>query len=881
MNSTIINEISQKTFCAKILIIRFICFKAIAMSLVLSNVAVLVFLPAQVQAQTVPIVITADQPNVWTLEQAHYLLAQMHRRNLDLKAKGLTDLDANAINGINIDILKTLLEVGVEFSQEDLVNNRQAKSNIGFNNTRRQALIKQNDEYRRKTLQLTEDIAILNSRLRQAQTEEERAAINAEIEQKTALQAKVDKQIELNNDELKTLNPADSKVRDTTSSADFEKDKQGGLLDDSFKAAAKKIIENADNPPKLNASLQLDNFLQLQYEIISKQLTLLRDEVGPGERLLFLELPQSINASYDKANNKWAQSWWKILGYTKAEKECESENGKKFSKNGCVGTNSDLINTSDTIESILTGTGVKKNDSITQTSTYIELSKQIRSAVLNNTSITPQQVRTVELIPRQSSLNVNDIKLRNKAGVFNFVASFLFGLGANVNYQRQREQYSQFVQQELYSSAFGKGSREFGWTFTPMPGTERLLSGVRTTYAIVVVPKEANSIILSSKGCYFRRSDSQPQDFERATFRQSNNSGCSESRNFLIPIPGGGNDSNNDFFIKGLTYKSVKKNNRIVVSIYGKNFSSQIGIMINGVPLKQAVGIAQPFIRDDSETALKVISDLTNEKIKGNFERIDSNQIVATFEIPDFEGTPVITLVAPGIAIDINRSDLDNLYINGTPNTSLENSAFMFGSKPSGATPLKIDSVEVFPIAGTNNVNALIYGEGFNKCQNIIINGASAALGAGVAPKLLTLQYKPNPVDELLKFNLTCNAGNDIIKSQSIKNPFYIPQRIVPANTVYNPTYLRIDNVKFISYEDSTLVVELEGSGFTDNLTPNVGQLVVQSATKAVYQLSNPSSSQIITFTDADAGFHVRKVITRAPYPKQLSTETTTKTENN
>jgi nucleoside 2-deoxyribosyltransferase len=28
------------------------------------------------------IIVNADQPNVWTLEQAHYLLAQMHRRNL-------------------------------------------------------------------------------------------------------------------------------------------------------------------------------------------------------------------------------------------------------------------------------------------------------------------------------------------------------------------------------------------------------------------------------------------------------------------------------------------------------------------------------------------------------------------------------------------------------------------------------------------------------------------------------------------------------------------------------------------------------------------------------------------------------------------------------
>src|SRR5437867_1817876 len=38
-----------------------------------------------------PVIINADQPNVWTLEQAHYLLEQMHRRNLDLKAKSLEE----------------------------------------------------------------------------------------------------------------------------------------------------------------------------------------------------------------------------------------------------------------------------------------------------------------------------------------------------------------------------------------------------------------------------------------------------------------------------------------------------------------------------------------------------------------------------------------------------------------------------------------------------------------------------------------------------------------------------------------------------------------------------------------------------------------------
>ena len=87
----------------------------------------------------------------------------------------------------------------------------------------------------------------------------------------------------------------------------------------------------------------------------------------------------------------------------------------------------------------------------------------------NRADMTNRSVRTVDLIPRQGSLNVNDMNLQTRAGALNFALSTLFGFGSQLKVQRQREQFSQFVQQELYSSAFGKGSREFGWTFTQCP----------------------------------------------------------------------------------------------------------------------------------------------------------------------------------------------------------------------------------------------------------------------------------------------------------------------------------------------------------------------------------------------------------------------------
>ena len=129
------------------------------------------------------------------------------------------------------------------------------------------------------------------------------------------------------------------------------------------------------------------------------------------------------------------------------------------------------------------------------------------------TDIQRRTVRTVDIIPRQSSLNVNDIQDTVKATGILAGFKFFFGFAGQVNYQRQREQFEQFLHQELYASGFGKGNRDFGWTFGALPGTERVAPGIRTTYAALIVPDDAESIVLSARGCYFPRKRYQPLDF--------------------------------------------------------------------------------------------------------------------------------------------------------------------------------------------------------------------------------------------------------------------------------------------------------------------------------------------------------------------------------
>ncbi len=66
----------------------------------------------------------------------------------------------------------------------------------------------------------------------------------------------------------------------------------------------------------------------------------------------------------------------------------------------------------------------------------------------------------------------------------------------------------------------------------------------------------------------------------------------------------------------------------------GKNFSPQIGVLINGVPLVHSIGLAQPLIRDDSETGRRTADDLKDVEINDRIERIDTNKIIFSFKMP-------------------------------------------------------------------------------------------------------------------------------------------------------------------------------------------------------------------------------------------------------
>ncbi|MGH9947985.1 MAG: hypothetical protein ACRD6X_12395, partial [Pyrinomonadaceae bacterium] len=775
-----------------------------------------------------PVVVTADQPNVWTLEQAHYLLAQMHRRNLDLRAEKLGNLDANDINGTRVEALRSLLDISAEFDEAAAVKNRQIKGDIKYNTERKSNLTEQRDKLYEESLVLTRQIAALKIKRAQTTDEATQKDLDAQIAELEIVRAAVKEQIDQKTAEINSLSTIGTFVTPTPGPASTT-NKASAAYEGALADAVKEVTKQFTSAPQLNASLRLDNYLQMQYEILSKQLTLLRDEVGPGERLIFLEMPQSINTSYDKADNKWIQSWWKISGFARciayrapapadftlpctkvkgsgnrfsydsdpqmttweiirnlnsAAELAKFENSLRLSagdielkqdvsrreelrdsypsrdsvdraypafsisqvipqdsnstvataltshlvggagiagqitaeiagydaargamitdcsaalvqpgpgvnqdaadlanvptRNTCLARKQTLRTRKDALKAklvasfnaFLDNTALAGHADWTLISSRVDAvpqdvprnSRVFRRFVLSelldfrmpksnaldvkesrpfqlalggrNVDVSDRSIRIVDMFPKQSSINVNELKIESNAFSFRFLLKLLTGIGASLSYERNRERYSQFVQQELYSSSFGKGSNEFGWTFKPMPGTKRVLSGTKTTYAIMVIPDDISAVIMRSKGAYFSRSATEPRWFEDDGWIQGQGQDtrgwAGAEQTFVIPIPDGGSLSNNDFYVTSIRYKPVKLGNRVVVSIFGRNFSSQTGVIVNGVPLLPSLGLAQPFIVDDSDTTRTFANSLGMHlpPVKGSFERIDSNQIL-------------------------------------------------------------------------------------------------------------------------------------------------------------------------------------------------------------------------------------------------------------
>ncbi|HEY1526066.1 MAG TPA: hypothetical protein VGH51_07495 [Candidatus Angelobacter sp.] len=94
-----------------------------------------------------------------------------------------------------------------------------------------------------------------------------------------------------------------------------------------------------------------------------------------------------------------------------------------------------------------------------------------------------------ELYPSAAAYNImHGFNQTTHTGITG-IAQTVVGFGLQASFQHDHSSLRSGLSQSIYASGFGAGQCKFGWDFAPAPNENRLAPGLRTTYAILRVPK--------------------------------------------------------------------------------------------------------------------------------------------------------------------------------------------------------------------------------------------------------------------------------------------------------------------------------------------------------------------------------------------------------
>ena len=1031
----------------------------LALSLIFPQTEVLV---AQ---ERYPVVVMPGTPSIWSMEQAHYLLGRLRLNNDALRTKSPNgdDLDPNLTNGLRLDALRSALGVAAELDNIKGAQNRQTLTREKENTARQPRLsaeadalhaeVKENEtqiaKLQGKEKKVTDLIAITPTARTAAETEAlkvDLAEVKGNITElqnqnvvKKARIAELEKQIDLSG--LRTTDPPDISKMPAL----------GKVLEDSTKTLLKKTVDGFDRP-KLHSTIVLDNFLQMQYEILAKQLAMLRDEVGAGQRVIFLEMPTSINAAGrkligDGGEDKLAQSWWKVNRITRRYKIEDSPcfvgeaRYERFARAGNIdgparvtatgttltrktepaepnatnhpdpGPDPDLTKLlvsiqvkaqqlmdqhaatkklhDDFLLSVRDLTAVTSHDEAnrltelarilgTKLETQRRLLDDLRARYISRISPTPPkdyaqqrarvreleapcrdeqnrhaqvaaavrslssdikealgkkdlaasekirletlrdetipavrdvlddrltdllaihqariyeyfggpefissafvseiassdsisqsgresgQLRAVELIPRQTALNVNSTHAMERNSALSFAWKALFGFGLKVDYQRQREQYDQFIQQEAFASGFGKGQAIFGWTFGPLPGTRVLNSGTRNTYAALVVPDDASALELEGMGCAFNYKAAPPASYTSAI---SGPYHCSaEKLHSLVGIPD--QDNSGGFWLNAIDYAQAEAGTRTIVIVRGSYISPQTTVLVNGRRLPQILGLGKPPQHMDTNST----DDATEGVITGSFEFVDQQQIAMNLSIPKgYSGEfPTIALVSPSRAAIINTI---RIPINGRWRTL--NDVRILPDLPN--PKLSLSSVRTYGQNGSK-IRVQLSGSLLNTATKVMLNGVDCDAPGPINAGLVQVECMPS---DLVKWGFLAISPDKVnpAKSQSALLEIDNPLLLAISTFDRKDAAVRFDDR---TLEPTFVSGDLIGTGFTPHVqikgTSNRIRVVYKSPTSLYCEIDNPvASGTTMVIKDAVTG---KEASIEIPTPPRKKAETETK----
>jgi hypothetical protein len=622
--------------------------------------------------------IDTGRPSVWSLGQAHYLLARMHAANRKLTTK-LPDqdaLDPNRIAATRLDALRSSLKGEVQYDQTLGVTNQLAMQRTREAEARRERAVSDRDVLQAKVDALSSEIASLDEEIaplkeEKKQREDARGRSTPPLPP-TAEDNERDQRISVLEARRKTKDEArtEDKARITALTTTIDSAPAAPTLaaptfatgagsipnPDAFKTFMDNALKEAGKPD-LSASMKLENFIGMQYEIIARQLTLLRDEVGPDDRVVFLELPASIYTVDGAADDYVAQVEWVVTDYYDTEPIAEVQRASL--RRSLLDEGKSEEQAGREVQRIFGDPPGAKDAGAPHPAARTAPQKlpitlqMIRDAWkeppgkrASERPAASEAVRAIDLIPRQSALNVNEYHATVKETGLLAALKFLVGFGAKVDYQRQRELYDQFTQQQLFASGYGKGSNRFGWTYGPQPGTRRIAPGLRTTFAVLVVPRNTLALKIKSASRFYKRNRSPLESPDHVVTQ--------EGQELVVAIPG---PRTQEFWIDEISYTPVRKGKRVTAIVEGRYFSPQMGVLVNGVPLQPAISMARTAGAADEAPPPPV------DGVAGEFEITNSRHVVLGFSMGEaYVGTPILTFTSPERITAINY--FDDLVVN-------------------------------------------------------------------------------------------------------------------------------------------------------------------------------------------------------------------------
>jgi hypothetical protein len=386
--------------------------------------------------------ITIAQPKIWQYERVNSLLDGLLRDVQGVSMSDLIGLDSNATNGAAVKFVQSMLEIGVQYNQGAATTNAITLQNYAASQGIASSQIQANGAYLQqlyseRTSVTGELLAAmqLNTTLQGqlAATDPTTAAYKSLTTQQQAAASQVTSlQSDLTsiNSQItaasSTTIPAAPTLTPTTGGTAPETANTFSSFLGNLPPDLTKNIVSQLQSPSLPATKRLDNFITLLYERLAREISVLQDDVMRDTD----NVPFLVQFDVGLYPSSQAKNHVGVVEFTM---DCD----------GC---------------------------------------------------------KVYSIYPSQSSYNLANYEGTSKRYSLYGALQTLFGFGINANYRRQTDTLHGDLVQSVYMSGFQEGAespdrtgqqrkQRFGWYYGASPFEQLVTSGMRTTFALVSVPR--------------------------------------------------------------------------------------------------------------------------------------------------------------------------------------------------------------------------------------------------------------------------------------------------------------------------------------------------------------------------------------------------------